>query len=109
MHRRRSARTTTERGYGVDHQRERRHHEPRVNRGEAECNELVCLEVRDGRSRWIMPGTAWDLAHDRANGGYLGPAHARCNRAEAARFKNSGGTTPALPPHGEQALNRWAI
>lgn len=41
-------------------------------------------------TRWIQPGTPWDLAHDRSRPGfYLGPAHAKCNRAEGARWGNA--------------------
>jgi len=75
--------TTTERGYGYDHQQERERWRPIVERGEGCCSEEICLEA----SRWIRPGTVWDLAHDRRNGGYLGPAHGRCNRSEGARFR----------------------
>lgn len=77
--------TTTERGYGGDHQAARRAWEPTVDRGQAHCREPICLMP----NRWIKPGTPWDLAHDRAHPGhYLGPAHARCNRAEGARHGN---------------------
>lgn len=74
--------TTTERGYGRPHQRERERWAPSVAAGQAQCAERICLE----RTRWITPGTPWDLAHDRASGGYLGPAHAKCNRSEGARY-----------------------
>ncbi|MGH3536556.1 MAG: hypothetical protein ACRDQG_17835 [Pseudonocardiaceae bacterium] len=74
--------TTTQRGYGVTHQRERDRWRPVVERGEGWCAELVCLMP----TRWIIPGSRWDLAHDRRTGGYLGPAHAICNRAEGGRF-----------------------
>jgi hypothetical protein len=58
---------------------------PYVDAGETNCAELICLMP----SRWIEPGTPWDLAHDRRTGGYLGPAHARCNRSEAATYRNT--------------------
>ena len=70
--------------YGYPHQKERRRWAPIVAAGHATCTELVCLM----NSRRITPGTAWDLAHDRIHGGYLGPAHRRCNRSEGARHKN---------------------
>lgn len=76
--------TTTERGYGRQHQQERSRLAPFVEAGEAWCTEPVCLED----DRWIEPGTPWDLAHDRANGGYHGPAHRRCNRSEGARWRD---------------------
>lgn len=74
---------TTERGYGADHQRERRRWQPLVASGTAECAEPECL---DPGGREIDAEAAWDLAHDRANGGYLGPAHRACNRSEGARY-----------------------
>ena len=55
-----------------------------VDAGEAFCAEPICVLPH----RWIEPGTPWDLAHDRDTGGYRGPAHARCNRAEGARYGN---------------------
>lgn len=77
--------TTTERGYGSEHQQTRARLRPTVDRGEAYCAEVICLMP----SRWIEPGTPWDLAHDRSGASlYLGPAHAKCNRAEGARHGN---------------------
>lgn len=83
--RRRNTGTTTERGYGSTHQKERARLAPTVKAGHAQCAEYVCLMP----TRWIRPGTPWDLAHDRVTGQWLGPAHRRCNRAEAARYKNA--------------------
>lgn len=57
---------------------------PAVDAGQAYCTEPICLM----RSRWIRPGSKWDAAHNRRTGGYRGPAHARCNRSEAATFGN---------------------
>lgn len=95
--------STAERGYGAKHQAERSRWALVVARGDAWCAELVCLM----RNRWIRPGSPWDLAHDREHGGYLGPAHRRCNRAEGARFRNRGGrrggSTPLRPSR------RWVL
>ena len=76
---------TAARGYGGPHQKVRATLTPIVHRGDAWCTEPICLEP----DRWIPPNTAWDLAHDRINGGYLGPAHARCNRSEGATHGNT--------------------
>jgi len=78
------------RTYDRRHKAGREHFRPIVNAGDAHCTELVCLEELDGHTRWIQPGTPWDLAHDRAAGPgrYLGPAHARCNRSEGARWRD---------------------
>ena len=63
--------STAERGYTGEHVKLRRQWKPAVDAGQAHCTEPVCLY----RTRWIPPGTAWDLAHDRVDGGYRGPAH----------------------------------
>jgi hypothetical protein len=78
---------TAARGYGAAHQRERERLRPSVEAGEAVCTEPICVLERLGATRWIPPGAPWDLAHDRHTGGYHGPAHRRCNRAEGARWK----------------------
>ena len=67
---------TTVRGYGQRHQLERKRLAPIVARGEA-----VCCEC----GRRISPDAEWHLAHDHRNGGWAGPAHARCNLAERNR------------------------
>lgn len=77
--------TTTQRGYGNTHQRTKDTHRPIVDAGMGWCNEVICLHD----TRWINPQEPWDLAHDRVNGGYLGPAHRRCNRSEGARYGNT--------------------
>ena len=80
--------------YDRRHQAARASWEPAVNTGRARCTEPVCLMP----TREIMPGTPWDLAHDREHGGYHGPAHARCNRAEGARYGNRRRTEPRRLP-----------
>lgn len=78
-------RKTAERGYGGEHQAERERLRPSVEAGQAWCCEDVCLEERDGNSRWIAPDSEWHLAHGAGQQGYKGPAHARCNLSEVAR------------------------
>lgn len=56
--------------------------------GRAYCAEDICLEEREGRTRWIEPGTPFDAAHTDDGLAYKGPAHARCNRADGARRGN---------------------
>jgi hypothetical protein len=88
----------------VEHRQAREAWAPTVAAGQAECAEIRCLMGE----RLIVPGTPWDMAHDRVNGGYLGPAHRGCNRSEGATFGNrlrglirhGGGQ---LPPAGPQA------
>ena len=86
--------TTTQRGYGSAHQRERERWQPTIAAGAGWCTELVCLMP----TRAIQPNESWDLAHDRTHpGGYLGPAHPRCNRSEGGK-------------HGGQAnVKRWQL
>lgn len=76
--------------YTAAHRAEKERLRPGVDAGLASCTEPRCLEAEDGKTRWIAPGTPWDLAHDRHRPGhYHGPAHARCNRAEGARHGNT--------------------
>lgn len=76
--------STTERGYGADHQRERERWAPVVEAGEASCVAIVCLE----QSRWLDPTQPWDLGHNAARTGWTGPEHIRCNRSEGATRGN---------------------
>lgn len=86
------------------HQQTREAWRPIVESGQAQCAEPICLMA----TRWIPPGSPWDLAHDRAAGGYRGPAHARCNRSEGARWLawlKRQARRPAPPPKS----NRWRL
>lgn len=75
-------RTTTERGYGSAHRRERARWVPLVARGGVICWRCGHL---------IVPGMPWDLGHDDNDRSvYRGPEHAgRCNRAAGARKANA--------------------
>jgi hypothetical protein len=66
------------------HRAERKKWARIVAAGNAWCAETVCLMA----SRWIEPGTPWDVAHDVTGTWYLGAAHSRCNRSEAASRGN---------------------
>lgn len=74
-------RTTTQRGYGAKHQRERKQWEPLVEAGLIDCRRgAQCLEP-DVR---IKPGEPWELGHpDAACAAPKAPEHRRCNRATA--------------------------
>ena len=69
--------STTERGYGADHQRLRKQWAARLAAGATP----PC--PRCGRP--VTQGMAWDLDHTDDRRGYHGPAHARCNRAAGGR------------------------
>jgi len=71
--------TTTQRGYGSDHQATRAQWAPQVRTGLVEC--WRCHEL-------ILPTEEWDLGHDDADRSITrGPEHARrCNRAAAGRM-----------------------
>lgn len=68
--------STTARGYGTQHQRERRRVARLVNAGLA-----YCWRCR----KHIEPGSPWDLGHDdRDRSITRGPEHQHCNRATKA-------------------------
>ena len=67
---------TTARGYGARHQQARKRWAVIVDAGQAHCTR--CHQP-------IVPGTPWDLDHDDTRTGYLGAAHAKCNRAAGGR------------------------
>lgn len=69
------------RGYDAEHDRLREWWRPKVERGEVDCHEVVCLEP----IRRILPGQPWHLCHDRETGAHLGPGHVRCNTSEGGK------------------------
>lgn len=69
--------STTQRGYGSQHQRERAKWEPLVAAGQA-----ICWRCQDP----IEPDSEWDLGHDDTEPGkYAGPEHPKCNRGAGGR------------------------
>jgi hypothetical protein len=77
--------TTTERGYGSDHQKARARAKRLVDSGDAYC--WRCGE-------WLDPEQPWDYGHDdQDRSRYRGPEHVSCNRATAARDRH---TPPAV-------------
>ena len=72
--------STTARGYGAAHQRERRRWQKVIDSGRGAC-------VRCGQP--IPAGSDWDLGHDDNDRSvYRGPEHVRCNRRAGALKAN---------------------
>lgn len=95
--------STTARGYGTEHQRERARLKPLVDAGQAYCAQPVCLKP----NRWIQPATRWALGHNDDRTAWIGPVHQLCNqrdgaskggRATAARRGWRRGTPPPHTP-----------
>jgi hypothetical protein len=83
--------STSARGYGWNHQKERARYQQRMDAGEV----FVCSKCR----RHVNP-RAWDLAHlpgDKTQ--YLGPQHIPCNRNTTAEKRTS-----RMP-----SLRRWRL
>ena len=79
---------TTARGYGTDHQRDRRRWAPLVAGGGVDC--WHCQEPID-------PGEPWDLGHDDRNRSLPPrPEHRRCNRATLGRNGHTPGAARKL-------------
>lgn len=69
--------TKTQRGYGPEHQAERKRQYSLVQAGTVRC--ARCREL-------IRPGDAWHLDHDDDDRTrYIGPSHARCNTSAGGR------------------------
>jgi hypothetical protein len=88
VQRRRPLASREARGYGPPHRKLRAQWAPRVAAGHVACHAAICLEVRDGRSRMIAPGTPWHLGHTPDRSGWTGPEHERCGAADGARRGN---------------------
>jgi hypothetical protein len=72
--------STTARGYGRAHQLQRAKWQTTVNAGLAHCHAKLCLMP----TRWIEPGSTWDLGHTEDRTAWTGPEHTRCNRSEGS-------------------------
>mgnify|MGYP006948434797 CR=1 FL=1 len=89
--------TTTIRGYGTAHQRERERWRPRVEAGLVDCGR--CGER-------LRPDRPWDLGHDDDRRQYRGPEHPSCNRK--AGGANGALVTNALRrPRGARQSRDW--
>lgn len=92
-----------DRGHGVEHRRLRRQWQQRIlNNALPPCS----------RCGWpILPTDEWDLDHTDDRTGYLGPAHAHCNRSAGAekkiRQQNQRKPHHMEPKHNPSSQN-WA-
>jgi hypothetical protein len=77
--------STTARGYGSLHQRERERWRPKVEAGLVDC----------ARCKRPLLGQPWDLGHTDDRTGYTGPECATCNRS-------AGGFNGALVTNGKR-------
>ena len=75
---------TTARGYGSQHQAERRRWEPIVEVGEATC--ARCHKP-------LAPNEPFDLGHNDDRTEWTGPEHVSCNRSAGARNANAARMT----------------
>lgn len=69
------------RGYGADHEAQRKAWETRVARGEVACHAVECLEPE----RRIAPGSEWHMGHTPDRSRWTGPEHPKCNTTEGAK------------------------
>ena len=87
--------STSERGYGSEHQKLRRRWEPSVDRGRVacfRCGELIAAKgfpcvrcLRKGKSFAAAVRCRFDLGHNDVNRSqWTGPEHTCCNRATSA-------------------------
>lgn len=77
--------TRQARGYDADHDAQRRAWQPVVDRGEATCHAVRCLEP----TRRIPARGEWHLGHNPERTRWTGPEHPRCNTSEGATRGNA--------------------
>jgi hypothetical protein len=90
-------------GYNSQHKALRDHWKPTVDAGQAWCHATRCLMP----TRWIPPGTPWDLGHTPDRSGWTGPEHSRCNRSagQAVSAELRRGVIPKnWPPRRRRAV-----
>ena len=75
-----SAGSRQDRGYGRAHELQRKAWVHKVNRGEAQCHAVDCLEP----TRAIAPRSEWHMGHTPDRSKWTGPEHPRCNVTEGA-------------------------
>lgn len=76
-----NAGSTHARGYGKEHEAQRKAWAPVVARGEAHCHAVLCLEP----TRAISPSSEWHMGHTPDRTRWTGPEHPRCNVVDGAK------------------------
>lgn len=79
-YRRRSAGSAAQRGYTYTHFKLRKAWAPQVAAGMVQCHAVTCLMP----TRWIAPGSDWDLGHTPDRSQWTGPEHRKCSRSDGA-------------------------
>lgn len=86
--------TTSERGYGWEHRKQREALKPIIESGKATCWRCLAQGLTPDQAR-IVPGQPWDLGHDDTDRTkYRGPEHVSCNRGAGGRHRKSSGPPP---------------
>lgn len=80
--------TTTQRGYGSAHQRERAKWKPHVDAGLVQCHAKRHVAACLARDLWLIPGQPWDLGHNEERTAWTGPEFRSCNRADGGRRRH---------------------
>lgn len=84
-------RSTTERGYGNEHQREKRRWQRQLDHGAAipcSCRHHDCRHHTGPCPTVILAGMDWDLGHADDRESYTGPECVPCNRSAGGRNGN---------------------
>jgi hypothetical protein len=77
--------TRQQRGYTSEHDRLRARWKPRVDAGQVDCHNPVCLMP----IRRILPGEPWQLGHTPDRTAWRGPEHRLCNESEGGKAAHS--------------------
>lgn len=83
------------RGYGWQHDQERKRWRPKVDAGLVNC-------ARCGQP--IEPGRPWDLGHTDDRTAWTGPEHATCNRRAGAV---NGALVSHAGKHATRSSRQW--
>lgn len=77
--------TTVERGYGREHNQQRRKYQRQLDAGQQFVCARVALDDCTHPDDLITAGTRWDLGHTEDRSAWTGPEHVDCNRRAGGR------------------------